>query len=157
MNIQTFKKEIEKLQKIQFALPNGKLIPEHFHITEMGKKTKHFIDCGNAVRETSVISFQIWYANDYDHRLTSDKIDKIIAASQPLIGDENLDIEVEYQTDLTLGIFGLDIKDGIFQLTTKETACLALDHCGIPKPKIKISLKDLQTQGSCCSPNSGCC
>lgn len=157
MTIQEFKKSIENLTKIQFVLPNGKLIPEYFHITEMGKKTKHFIDCGNTIREEKYISFQIWYAQDYDHRLTNEKLLKIISASEPLFEGENLEIEVEYQLDMSMGVFGLTCKNNVFHLTPKETTCLANDHCGIPSEKMKVSLKDLQEKTSCCTPNSGCC
>ncbi len=157
MNIQEFKDYLKSLKSIQFALPNGKLIPEHFHITEMGKKTKHFIDCGNTIRKESLISFQLWYANDYEHRLTPEKLFKIIAASEPLFENENLELEVEYQTDLTIGIFGLEFRDGIFQFTEKYTTCLATDHCGIPTEKLKVPLKNLGKTNSCCSPESNCC
>ena len=157
MKIIDFKNSLIYLNKIQFALPNGKLIPEYFHITEMGKKTKNYIDCGNTIREEKYISFQIWYAQDYDHRLSNEKLLKIITASEPLFQNENLEIEVEYQLDMSIGIFGLDLKNNIFHLIPKETTCLANDHCGIPPEKMKISLKDLQSSNSCCTPNSSCC
>lgn len=37
---------LQKLETIGFQLPNGELVPNHFHVTEVGKITKHFIDCG---------------------------------------------------------------------------------------------------------------
>jgi Family of unknown function (DUF6428) len=145
------------LNTIQFVLPNDRLIPAYFHITEMGKKTKHFIDCGNTIRQESVISFQIWHAQDYDHRLSVGKFEKIIAASNPLFGHENLEVEVEYQNDLSIGLFGLELVDGTFRLTPKNTNCLASNHCGIPAEKMKVNLADLNKEKSSCAPNSGCC
>lgn len=157
MKIQEFKNHLKSLETIQFILPNGEFIPEHFHITEIGKKTKHFIDCGNTIRKESFITFQLWYANDYEHRLSPHKLFKIINASEPLFDNENLEIEVEYQTNLTIGIFGLEFQEGIFYLTPKYTTCLATDYCGIPRKKTKISLRDLNKINSCCSTNSNNC
>ncbi len=157
MNIQELKNSLKELETLQFALPNGKLIPEYFHITEMGKKTKHFIDCGNVIRQESLINFQVWYAQDYDHRLSIFKLNKIISASEPLFDNENLEIEVEYQLDMSIGIFGLELKEGIFHLTPKETTCLANDHCGIPSEKMKVSLKDLSQSNNECKPGGKCC
>ena len=38
---------------IQLALPDQSLIPEHFHITEVGRVQKDFIDCGGTVRSSA--------------------------------------------------------------------------------------------------------
>jgi hypothetical protein len=61
-----------------------------------------------------------------------------------------MEIEVEFQTDLTIGLFSLEIANGIFKLLSKETNCLAKDHCGIPELQMPIS------NNACCS-DSGCC
>lgn len=49
------------------------MAPAHFHITEMGLVTKNFIDCGNTIREEKLITFQVWYAGDLEHRLASNQ------------------------------------------------------------------------------------
>ena len=43
MKLSQVKTILKKLQKISFQLPNGDLVPKHFHVTEVGKITKHFI------------------------------------------------------------------------------------------------------------------
>jgi len=35
-------------------LENGTMVPEHFHVTEVGVVTKHFIDCGGTVRNERI-------------------------------------------------------------------------------------------------------
>ena len=82
-------------------------------MTEVGKVTKHFIDCGGTERNEEVISFQLWSANDYDHRLHSKKLLDIIELSEKVLGIEDLEIEVEYQAD-TIGKFGLEF-DGQYK------------------------------------------
>ncbi len=37
---------------IRFLLPDGGLIPAHFHITEVGHVLKRFIDCGATRRQS---------------------------------------------------------------------------------------------------------
>lgn len=155
MKLSQFKQHLDNVSRLNFVQPNGNLVPRHFHITEVGLTTKQFIDCGGAVRTEKVISFQVWTANDVDHRLDSQKLQKIIALAQPLLGNEDLEVEIEYQTE-TISRYGLGFNGQHFMLTTKYTDCLAKDHCGIPQEKQKIKLSDLHGS-SCCLPNSGCC
>ncbi|MGS0526857.1 DUF6428 family protein [Zobellia nedashkovskayae] len=155
MKLSEIKLELSKLDKIAFQLPNGELVPNHFHVTEVGKITKHFIDCGGTVRKEEVVNFQLWNADDYDYRLHPEKLTHIIELSEKTLGIGDLDIEVEYQGD-TIGKFGLDFDGTNFLLTTKKTDCLAKDNCGIPAEKPKLQFSDLG-QGSSCDPNSGCC
>src|SRR6478609_4165833 len=149
MRLSEFKNSLINVENINIQLPDGSFVPSHFHITEMGLLTKNYIDCGNTIREEKSITFQVWFAGDLEHRLTSDKVFKIINASQNLIGDQDLELEVEYQMESTIGKFGLEFINGNFVLTPKQTTCLATDHCGIPAEKMKVSLKDLQPQQSC--------
>jgi hypothetical protein len=69
MRLSAIKSELQKATTIAFRLPNGELVAPHFHVTEVGKITKHFIDCGGTIRSEEVANFQLWEAQDYDHRL----------------------------------------------------------------------------------------
>ena len=80
MKLSEFKNSLMNIESINIQLPNGTFVPSHFHITEMGLLTKNFIDCGNTIREEKLITFQLWFAGDLEHRLTSEKVFKIIAA-----------------------------------------------------------------------------
>lgn len=153
MKLSEIKKHLQNLETIGFQLPNGELVPAHFHVTEVGKITKDFIDCGGKVRSETVINFQLWEENDYNHRLHPEKLVKIIELSERIFDFDDLEIEVEYQGKETIGKYNLDFDGTNFLLTSKVTACLALDACGIPKPVIKVA----QAVSSCCDPKSGCC
>lgn len=157
MKLSEFKKHLETARAVNFQLPNGIPVPEHFHVTEVGVVTKHFIDCGGTVRNEKVANFQLWNASDTDHRLKPQKLSGIIALSEKVLGMEDLDIEVEYQGE-TIGKYGLDFLEGNFLLTSKETDCLAKDNCGVPEKKTKLQMVDLGTSAqSCCTPGGGCC
>ena len=83
----TYKELIQVLDNIQhlvFQLPNGQYIPGHFHITEVAKNTKEYIDCGSVQRKEAKASFQIWVAEDVEHRLTPKKWKAILEASNKL-------------------------------------------------------------------------
>lgn len=155
MKLSEIKTHLSNLQTIAFELPNGSLVPSHFHVTEIGKISKHFIDCGGTVRTEEVINFQLWNKDDYDHRLHPEKLIHIIELSEKTLGLENLEIEVEFQGS-TINKYGLDFNGKNFLLTNKATACLAEDQCGIEsKPKVKLS--NLEKQLQSCDPSSGCC
>lgn len=144
-------------QEVSFELENGQRVPAHFHVTEVGVITKNFIDCGGTVRNEKVANFQLWNANDFDHRLAPQKLLGIIALSEKVLGMEDLPIEVEYQGE-TIGKYGLSFNGQKFILVSQQTNCLAQDKCGIPPVKKKISLADLAAAGTnTCTPGGGCC
>ncbi|WP_396634670.1 DUF6428 family protein [Maribacter sp. R86514] len=155
MKLSEIKNHLTKLDTIAFELPNGELVPNHFHVTEVGKITKNFIDCGGTVRNEEVVNFQLWNANDYNHRLHPEKLINIIELSEKVLKIEDLEIEVEYQGQ-TIEKFGLDFDGTNFKLTSKETDCLAKDNCGIPEEKQKVKLSDINNE-PCCTPDGNCC
>jgi hypothetical protein len=155
MKLSEIKTKLNELKTISFQLPNGELVPNHFHVTEVGKITKHFIDCGGTVRNEEVANFQLWNANDYDHRLHPEKLLQIIELSEKVLEIGDLEIEVEYQGQ-TIEKFGLDFDGENFLLTTKQTDCLAKDKCGIPSVKPRLKLSEIK-KGNSCEPGSGCC
>jgi hypothetical protein len=155
MKLSEIKTILNQSESVAFELENGTMVPEHFHVTEVGVITKHFIDCGGTIRYEKVANFQLWNANDYDHRLKPNKLLKIIALSEEKLGMEDLEIEVEYQSN-TIGKYSLEFNGNNFVLTSKQTACLASDACGIPSEKPRIRLSTLNTANSC-TPGGGCC
>lgn len=157
MKLSEIKKHLATTEAVNFKLPTGAYVPENFHVTEVGLVTKHFIDCGGTERLEKVVSFQLFNANDFEHRLKPQKLSKIIALSENKLSIGDLEIEVEYQSD-TIGKYGLHFNGKDFVLIPKQTACLASDACGIPTVKQKVQLTELQTSNqSCCTPGGGCC
>lgn len=154
MKLSEFTKHLSSLKEIAFELPNGALVPEHFHVTEVGKVSKHFIDCGGTLRDEEKISFQLWEENDYNHRLHPDKLINIINLAMDKLALPDAEIEVEYQGD-SINKFDLDFDGKNFLLLNTQTDCLAKEQCGTPSDKPKVKLSELQN--SSCSPESGCC
>ncbi len=156
MKLSDVKRYLKNMSAVNFVLPGGQFVPAHFHVTEVGQIIKNFIDCGGTVRSEKVVNFQLWEANDFEHRLTPQKLSEIIELSERVVKLEDAEIEVEYQAE-TIGKYGLDFDGSNFLLISKQTNCLAFDKCGIPQEKLEVNLKDLNQQSSCCTPNSGCC
>jgi hypothetical protein len=145
MKLAALKQVLQTMESISFVLPNGKPVQPHFHITEVGRRTKDFIDCGGTVQQESVVNLQLWLADDIDYRLTPEKLLSIIELSEEKLNLENLEVEVEYQTE-TVGHYQLQLKDSQLLLIPTKTDCLAPDKCLVPAEK---------NTTSCCS--SGCC
>jgi hypothetical protein len=114
---------------LQFLLPDGSLVPAHFHITEIALLKKSFIDCGGVYRDESSVTMQVRVAGDTQHRLSSEKLLSIIALSRSFIADD-LPVQIEYQGE-TIGRYGLDRNGTSFLLVPLFTNCLAQDKCGI--------------------------
>lgn len=156
MKLSEIKNILSTLENVAFVLENGNPVPEHFHVTEIGLITKNFIDCGGTIRNEKTINFQLWNANDFEHRLKPKKLLDIISLSEKTLGIEDFEIEVEYQTE-TIGKYDLDFNGENFLLLNKKTACLASDQCGVPTAKPKIKLSEIKNQTNCCTPGGSCC
>ena len=157
MKLLELKNILKNLDQVNFELPNGTLVPSHFHVTEVGKVEKNFIDCGGIVRKESAVNFQLWTSTDYDHRLSAEKLKQIIELSEKKLGIGNHEIEVEYQSE-TIGKYDLSFNGWNLVLQPKQTDCLAKDNCGIPVEKTKKTLAELgNSEESCCTPGGGCC
>ncbi|AZQ43160.1 DUF6428 family protein [Nonlabens ponticola] len=146
--------DLKSRKTISFQLENGQMVPTHFHVTEVGKNHRHFIDCGGKEREETTIKLQLWEADDYDHRLHPEKLVSIIELSIQKLRLPDVPVEVEYQVE-TIGIYNLESTADGYILTNKKTACLAMDACGIPQEKPRVRLSQIQSNS--CAPGSGCC
>lgn len=158
MKLSEIKEYLATTETVNFRLSDGTYVPEHFHVTEVGEVHKKFIDCGGTVREETVVNFQLWNANDFEHRLKPAKLLNIIKLSEEVLGIKDNEIEVEYQGD-TIGKYSLGYDGKDFMLMPKQTNCLAPDNCGIPKEKLKVTLGSLGTnkETTACVPGGGCC
>ncbi|WP_097130960.1 DUF6428 family protein [Pedobacter xixiisoli] len=157
MKLSEVKQLLPTLENVEFQLENGTFVPKDFHVTEVGMISKTFIDCGGTIRSEKVINFQLWNADDFEHRLKPNKLLSIIKLSEQQLGIEDFEIEVEFQSD-TIGKYDLAFNGKNFILRNKTTACLAQDACGIPSEKAKKNLIALNVnQNNACTPGGNCC
>ena len=155
MKLSEIKTILKTVENVNFQLPEGTFVPENFHVTEVGLITKSFIDCGGTLRKEQVANFQLWDANDFEHRLKPQKLLNIIELAEKLLEISDLEIEVEYQ-EQTIGKYNLDFDGQNFCLKNKQTDCLAPDKCGVPLVKTKIKLSDSNLT-TACAPGGNCC
>lgn len=121
--------------RLQFVLPDGDLVPPHFHLTEVGLVRKAFIDCGGTQRSTETCLLQLWTAEDFDHRLETAKLLQILETAASVLKSDSLPVEVEYGPNVasiyTLGDSVSAFGVVRFHLVGKRTDCLAKEQCGI--------------------------
>ncbi len=153
MLLSAFKKTLSKLDKLKFQLPNGQLVPSYFHITEVGKVTRNYIDCGGVLRQENKLNLQLWVSSDTEHRLKPDNILNILQLAEKQLGFSDLELEVEYQ-QTTVGRYKLALNGEVFELVNTQTACLAPNQCGIPQEKPRVRLT---ASGLSCNTGSDCC
>ena len=120
----------------RFILPDGDVIPAHFHITEVGHVAKRFIDCGGKRHDTTdTCLLQTYVADDVDHRLDARTFAKILQLGNQVLPHDDLEVEVEYdccvvaQYPIVAADFGGGRID--IQLGEKHTDCLAKEKCGV--------------------------
>ena len=120
---------------LHFMLPSGEFVPAHFHVTEVGRVEKSFIDCGGTRREAVSCLLQIWTAGDLEHRLPAGKLAKILKQAETVLGTDDLPVEIEYGPEVASRYSVSDVeitpKGLLFVLAGKATDCLAKDKCGV--------------------------
>ena len=143
---------------LHLRLPDGSFVPPHFHVTEVGRIRKDFVDCGGTRRTALSCSLQVWVADDTDHRLTAGKLANILRLAGPLLQGEGegepLPVELEYEDTvisqyplLTIEITPMGL---LFDLGGKHTDCLAKDRCGIPaRGAVGLGMASCDTPGCC--------
>ncbi len=116
--------------------PDGDPIEAHFHITEVGRVQKDFVDCGGTVRRTVSCLLQTWVGEDVDHRITAGKLLGAFDFAGPVLGAEDLPVELEYEACNVVQFTVVSVVRGMDQLTvqlgSKHTDCLAKELCCPP-------------------------
>jgi hypothetical protein len=118
----------------RFILPDGQLVPAHFHITEVGHVAKKFVDCGGTFREREACVLQTYVADDLDHRLHASRFADILDLGRPILPGDDLEVEVEWDC-CVISQYPIasarTIEDRLeFQLAARHTDCLAKEKCG---------------------------
>lgn len=154
MKLSEFKTALDRHAALNLAilLPDGNNVPAHFHITEVGRTEKWFVDCGGKTRHVALASLQVWVADDVEHRLTAGKLAKIFEKAESVVGEDDPELQMECQEG-TIGLFAVEdgsVRDGnlVFRLANKQTACLAMDIC-LPQTG--------KEEEGCCGGESNCC
>ncbi len=157
MNVTDFRETIAANPdcSLRVAFANGPTLPEHFHITEVGRVEKDFVDCGGVRRTEVRCVLQTLVAGDFDHRLSSTRLAGILALIDKLNMPPESSVEVEHQ-ERSVSIDEVDRieREGetlTIYLSPKQTTCLAEDACGI-----QPGLPQLETLDGCCD-GPGCC
>jgi hypothetical protein len=154
MNLRALKRNLRQHAElnVRLVLPDGDSIPADFHVTEVGHVAKDYIDCGGEVRRLETCLLQTWVAgNDAEHRLSAEKLAKILDLAAKVVPSDELEVNVEYEP-CCVAQYKIDDAEVIggelrFQLAHKHTGCVGREACG------------LTPAGDCCgcSSEGGCC
>ena len=135
----------------RIRLPDGAAVPVSFHVTEVGRVQKTFLDCGGTLRESTTCQLQIWVGEDYQHRIETGKMAAILGKAKSILSDDSVPVEIEYEdrviSQYTLSHHELLADAVVLVLANKHTECLAPELCGLPA---------IPSKAPCCGPSGGC-
>lgn len=134
----------------RFVLPNGDSIPPHAHVTEVGHVAKKFIDCGGVTGNSETVLLQTHIGTDTEHRLKSDRFNKILELGERVIPHEQLEVEVEYDCCVVAQYPVLEVNVAGPHLNLilgkRRTQCLAQER-----------RKTTEPADACCGTATACC
>ena len=117
------------------------IVPQNFHITEIGNVSKDFVDCGGVRRKLEYCAMQVWVADDINHRLKASKLLGILEKGLEFIDENNIvNFEIQENTISLYELFGVTVGNNgtiCLEVAKKQTNCLAPDKCGINLNKIE--------------------
>lgn len=151
---------------VVISLPDGGIVPRHFHVTEVGHIAKKFVDCGGKFRAAESCVLQTWTASGRDdgHRLTAGKLEHIIGLAASILPSGELPVEVEYEegviSQYPVETVAFDGTALTVQLGRKHTDCFARERCGAPGEGACAT--EPEEEGACCvgagkSDGQRCC
>lgn len=147
----------------RIRLPDGSAVPVSFHVTEVGRIQKTFLDCGGTLRESVTCQLQVWVGEDFAHRIETGKMAAILEKARPYLPDDSMAVEVEYEdkviSQYTISSAETTEEAVVLNLSHKHTECLAPELCGLPaKPAraagSRFAVEPLKTR---CVPGGKCC
>lgn len=141
----------EGSKHFRIQLPDGSPVPQSFHVTEVGRVQKTFIDCGGTLRESVACQLQIWVGEDVDHRIEARKAAAILEKARTFLPDEDIPVEFEYE-DRVISQYTIEAVESkpasvTLRLAHKHTQCLAPELCVLPA----------RNASSKCGGPAGCC
>jgi hypothetical protein len=163
MNVESFITHLKSHpeRNLSLRLPDGSLVPAHFHITEVGHVIKRFADCGGVRRVQEACVLQTWVHDDGEHRLNAGKLAGVFDKVDDLFEDLSLPVEfeVELGTVAQFELEGASLVGGNLELAlaAKSTDCLARGVClpGACDATPEALLPP--AAAAACAPGSGCC
>lgn len=142
----------------RIRLPDGGDVPKSFHVTEVGRLQKTFLDCGGTRRESVTCQLQVWVGEDYDHRIETGKMAAILRKAEELLPDESVPVEVEYEdrviSQYTIVGHEVGAEAVVLVLAHKHTECLAPELCGLPAIGRLPAIDG--RKNPCCGPGESC-
>ncbi len=160
MNLSELKSLLAEYPERYFRLklPDDSPVPVSFHVTEIGRVDKTFIDCGGTLRSSSTCLLQVWVGEDFEHRIETRKLAGILEKGKSLLPDELIPVEIEYEdrviSQYTIQSHDLTEDAVVLRLAHKHTECLAPELCGLQMPDLRLPAIGGKSSG--CGP-SGCC
>jgi hypothetical protein len=133
----------------RFVLPDGDYIPVHAHVTEVGHVVRNFVDCGGLTGKEEKVVLQTHVGNDTDHRLRSDRFEKILQLGSRVIPSADLDVDVEYDccvvAQYPIAEAAPDGDHLNLILRRSQTQCRARER------------RESETAAGCCAASTACC
>ena len=148
MTVAAFKRALTNAPELPLTVlwPDGDPIEAHFHVTEVGRVQKDFVDCGGTVRRVVTCLLQTWVGEDVDHRITAGKLLKAFAHAEAVLGTDDVPVELEYEAcnviQFTVVAVTQEANRLVVQLGGKHTDCLAKEICLPSSPRAAA--------GGCC-------
>jgi hypothetical protein len=97
-------------------------------VTEVARIDKKLIDCQRTFRTEETCRLKGWVAEDYDYRLSASKLIAILQKAAPILGTEDLTVDVEqdlgFVSQFPFGNIRVSGHELFVQLAGRNTACL---------------------------------
>lgn len=152
MKLSDLKSILQKVYKIGFEFPEGKLIPSQYQVVKVGLQTEKMINLDGIIENTQCILVHLSPNPNFNHRRNPNAFLNLIKNAEDLIKLPDVQVRIMLWSTVTASIYNLEKAEKYFKLLPIKT------DSTINPTRITIQTTPLMDAASDPSlPGNSCC
>ena len=121
MKLSDLKSILQKVYKIGFEFPDGKLIPSQYQVVKVGLQTEKMIDLDGTIENTQCILVHLSPNPNFNHRRNPNAFLNLIKNAEDLMDLPDAQVQIILWSAATASIYNLEKAEKYFKLLPIKT------------------------------------
>lgn len=121
MKLSDLKSILQKVYKIGFEFPDGKLIPSQYQVVKVGLQTEKMINLDGIIENTQYILVHLSPNPNFNHRRNPNAFLNLIKNAEDLMDLPDVQVRIMLWSTATASIYNLEKAEKYFKLLPIKT------------------------------------
>lgn len=121
MKLSDLKSILQKVYKIGFEFPDGKLIPSQYQVVKVGLQTEKMINLDGIIENTQCILVHLSPNPNFNHRRNPNAFLNLIKNAEDLMDLPDVQVRIMLWSTATASIYNLEKAEKYFKLLPIKT------------------------------------